>query len=88
MLLAALSTIAVQQSNSTEAVAEACNQLLDYIATHPNAGLQYQACDMIPAVHTDASYLSKAGGKSCATGHFYLTNQNNKNFNNRAVLTL
>ncbi len=43
---------------------------------------------MILAVHTDASYLSKIGGKSQAAGHFYLTNQNNKNFNNGAVLTL
>jgi hypothetical protein len=43
---------------------------------------------MILAVHTDASYLSKAGGKSHAAGHFYLTNQNNKNFNNKAILTL
>jgi hypothetical protein len=31
--------------------------------------------------------MSKAGGKSCVAGHFYLTNQNNKNFNNGAVLT-
>jgi hypothetical protein len=88
-LLAALSAIAAQQSNGTQAVADACNQLLlHYVATHPNAGLQYHACDMILAVHMDASYLSKAGGKSCAVGHFYLTNQNNKNFNNGAVLTL
>jgi hypothetical protein len=43
---------------------------------------------MIIAVHTYASYLSKAGGKSRAAGHFYLTNQNNKNYNNGAVLTL
>jgi hypothetical protein len=43
---------------------------------------------MILAVHTDASYLSKAGGKIHAAGHFYLTNQNNKNINNGAVLTL
>jgi hypothetical protein len=66
----------------------ACHQLLDYIATHPSTGLWYHACDMILAVHTDASYLSKAGGKSRAGGHFYLTNRNNKNFNNGAVLTL
>jgi hypothetical protein len=39
-------------------------------------------------MHTDASYLSKAGGKSRGAGHFYLTNQKSKNFNNRAVLTL
>jgi hypothetical protein len=43
---------------------------------------------MILAVHIDASYLSKASGKSRAAGHFYLTNQNNKNFNNGAILTL
>jgi hypothetical protein len=42
-LLATLSAIAVQQSNSTQAVANACHQLLDYVATHPNAGLQYHA---------------------------------------------
>jgi hypothetical protein len=43
----------------------------------------------VPArVLTDASYLSEAGGKSRVAGHFYLTNQNKKNFNNRAVLTL
>jgi hypothetical protein len=39
MLVAALSAIAAQQSNGTQAVVEACNQLLDYVATHPNAGL-------------------------------------------------
>jgi hypothetical protein len=87
-LLAALSAIAVQQSNGTQDVSGACHQLLDYVASHPNAGLRYHACDMILAVHTDISYLSEAGGKSRAAGHFYLTNQNNKNFNNRAVLIL
>ncbi len=69
-------------------MANACHQLLNYVATHPIAGLRHHACDMILAVHTDASYLSKAGGKSRAAGHFYLTIQNSKNFNNRAVLTL
>jgi hypothetical protein len=78
----------VQQSKGTQAIADAWNQLLDYIATHPNTGLWYHACDMILAVHTDASYLSEAGGKSRAAGHLYLTNQNIKNFNNGAVLTL
>jgi hypothetical protein len=43
---------------------------------------------MILAVHTDASYLSEMGGRSCAAGHFYLTNQNDEDFNNRAILTL
>jgi hypothetical protein len=88
MLLATLSAITAQQSNGTQAVANACNQLLNYIATHPNAGLQYHTCDMILTVHTGASYPSIAGGISRAAGHFYLTNQNNANFNNGAILTL
>jgi hypothetical protein len=82
-LLAALSTIAAQQANGTQAEANVCKQLLNYVATHPN-----HAYDMILAVYTDTSYLSEAGGKSSAAGHFYLTNQNDKNFNNRAILTL
>ena len=43
---------------------------------------------MILAVCTDTSYLSKVGGKSWAAGHFYLTNQNDEDFNNMAILTL
>jgi hypothetical protein len=42
-----------------EAMAKACHQLLDYVATHPNAGICYLASDMILAVHANASYLSK-----------------------------
>jgi hypothetical protein len=87
-LLTALSSIAARQYKGTIAVAEACQQLLDYVATHPNAGIRYKACDMILAVHTDASYLSKPGGKSRASAHFYLTNDGDEDFNNGAILNL
>ena len=87
-LLAALSTIASRQAHSTKALQTACHQLLDYVATHPNAGIHFHASDIILAVHTDASYLSKPGGKSRAAGHFYLTNRNDEDFNNGAILTL
>jgi hypothetical protein len=87
-LLAALSTIATRQANGTRAIANSCHHLLDYVATHPNAGLPYHACDMILAIHTDASYLSEMGGRSCAAVHIYLTNQKDKDFNNEAILTL
>ena len=73
-LLTALSSIAARQSNGTVAITEACQQLLDYVATHPNAGIRYKACDMILAVHTNASYLSKHSDKSQASAHFYLHN--------------
>ena len=67
-LLTALIAIAARQSNGTQVVAEACHQLLDYVATHPNASIHYHACDMILAVHTDASYLSEIGGKAGPRG--------------------
>jgi hypothetical protein len=63
-LLTALSAITARQSNGTQAVVDACHQLLDCVATHPDAGIGYHACDMILAIHTDASYLSELGGKS------------------------
>jgi hypothetical protein len=87
-LLTALSSIAARQANGTTTVAKSCQQLLDYVATHPNAGIHYKACDMILAVHTNVSYLSEQNGKSHASAHFYLTNHNNEEFNNGAILTL
>ena len=42
-LLAALSAIAACQANDTRAVYDACHQQLDYVATHPNAGICYHA---------------------------------------------
>jgi hypothetical protein len=73
-LLTVLSSIATHQSNGTQAIATTCDQLLDYVATHPNASICYKACNMILAVHTDASYLSEPSGKSRASAHFYLMN--------------
>jgi len=55
----------------------------DYVVTHPNADIRYHACDMILAIHTEASYHSEIGGKSRAVGHFYLTNHNDEDFNNQ-----
>jgi hypothetical protein len=88
MLLTDLSSIATCQANGTTALAESCQQLLDYFATHPNAGIHYKACAMILAVHTKASYLSEQNGTSRASAHFYLTNHEDKEFNNGAILTL
>jgi hypothetical protein len=87
-LFTAISLIAACQANNTTTVAESCQQLLDYIATHSNAGICYKACEMILAVHTNASYLSEQNGKSHASAHFYLTNHANKEFNKGSILTL
>jgi hypothetical protein len=87
-LVTALSSIASQQANATEATLQACNQLLDYVATHPNATIRYLASDMRLVVHSDASYLSESKARSRAAGHFYLANQSNEDLNNGAILTL
>jgi hypothetical protein len=43
---------------------------------------------MILAVHNNASYLSEQNGESRASVHFYLTNHDDKEFNNGTILTL
>jgi hypothetical protein len=87
-ILPAISAIASQQAQGTEAVADACHQLLNYVATHPNAGIRYLTSNMILAVHTNASYLSKHNTCSQASAHFYLTNKGDKEFNNNTILNL
>jgi hypothetical protein len=63
-LLTALSSIDARQANGTTAIAESCQQLLDYVETPPFAGICYKACDMILPVHTNASYLSEQKAKA------------------------
>lgn len=86
-LATALSTIAADQAKGTKATRAACNQLLDYVVTHPNATLRYIASDMMLAVHSDASYLLEKGARSRVGGHFYL-NVNDEACKNGAILTL
>eukprot|EP00957_Ditylum_brightwellii_P055084 4174983-Ditylum_brightwellii.AAC.1 len=65
---------------------EAYYQLLDYVATHPNATIYYMASNMILTVHSDASYLLESNARSRASGHFYLANRNDEELNNGAIL--
>lgn len=87
-LAAALSTISSKQAHGTEATRKACHQLLDYVATHPNATVRFLASDMILTVHSDASYLSEANARSRAGGHFFLSKMGDETFHNGAILTL
>eukprot|EP00957_Ditylum_brightwellii_P135422 10325547-Ditylum_brightwellii.AAC.1 len=88
MLAAALSTIVSQQANATKKTEAACHQLLDYVATHPNAAVWFLASNMILTVHSDASYLLESNTRIRAAGHFYLTTQGNEEYNNGAILIL
>jgi hypothetical protein len=57
-VLMPLNDIATEQTKATEKTQAATNQLLDYLATHPDAAIRYHASDMILHIHSDASYLS------------------------------
>ena len=48
------------------------HQLLDYMASHPDAVIRFRRSDMILNVHSDASYLSAARARSRAGGYFFL----------------
>jgi hypothetical protein len=48
-------------------------QLLDYLATQEDAVLSYHSSDMVLAVHSNVSYLSKPKARSQAGRHFFLS---------------
>ena len=52
-------------------------KLLNYLATNPDASIQYHSSDMVLCVHSDASYLSVIKGRSRASGIFFLANKPN-----------
>ena len=71
-IVLALSAIASDQANPTDATMKRVCQLLDYMVSHPQAIIQYYPSDMILNVHSDALYLSAGRGCSQAGGHFFL----------------
>jgi hypothetical protein len=87
-ILVALSTIASAQATPTKDTMRKTKQLLDYVATHPDAILSFKASDMILAVHSDASYLSEAQARSRAGGHFFCSNNSDDPPNNGAILNI
>jgi hypothetical protein len=48
-----LNDIATEQTKATEKTQAATNQMLDYLATHPDATIRYHASDMILHIHSD-----------------------------------
>jgi hypothetical protein len=53
-VLMALNDIATEQTEATEKTKTAAGQMLDYLATHPDANIRFQASDMILHIHSDA----------------------------------
>jgi hypothetical protein len=74
-VLMPLNDIATEQNEATEKMQAATNQLLDYLATHPDATIRYHASDMILHIHSDAPYLSVSNAQSRLGGLFFLGNK-------------
>ena len=72
-IIVALNEISNSQAAPTEHTSKACDMLLDYLSTHPDATIRYHASDMILAVCSDAAYLVLPNARSRAAGHFFLT---------------
>jgi hypothetical protein len=62
-VLMPLNDIVAEQTKATEETQAATNQLLDYLATHPDATICYHASDTILHIHSDASYLSVSNAR-------------------------
>jgi hypothetical protein len=70
-----LNDIATEQTKATEKTQAATNQMLDYMANHPDATIRDHASDMILHIHSDASYLSISNAQSRLGGLFFLLNK-------------
>lgn len=69
----ALGSLATSHLTGATVAEKALLMFLDYAATHPDATIRYRASDMVLYVHSDASYLSEAKGRSRVGGHFFLS---------------
>jgi hypothetical protein len=88
-VLVPLNDIATEQTKATEKTQAATNQLLDYLATHPDATIRYHASYMILHIHSDASYLSVSNAQSRLGGLFFLGNNSPKQDKlNRSILNV
>jgi hypothetical protein len=74
-VLMPLNDITTEQTKATEKTQTATNQLLDHLATHPDATIRYHASDMTLHIHRDASYLPVSNSRSTLGGLFFLGNR-------------
>ena len=72
-ILPALSNISSEKSKATTNTTKQVAKLLNYLASNPQAEIQYRASGMQLSIHSDASYLSVAQARSRASGVHFLT---------------
>ncbi len=69
-MVTALSSITSNQAKPTEETMSNIKFFLDYAASNQDAIITYRASDMVLAVHSDASYLSKPKSPKLCRGPF------------------
>ena len=57
IVLVDLSNIGTEQARATSKTMDEVQQILDYLASNPNATIRYHASGMILFIHSDASYI-------------------------------
>ncbi len=87
-ILVGLSSLAAAQAKPTAHTVFLVKWLLNYAANNPDAILTYKKSDMVIAVHSNASYLSKPLARSCVGGHFFCFSNVDDPPNNGAVLNI
>jgi hypothetical protein len=71
-VLMPVNDIATKKTKVTEKTQATTNQMLVFLATHPDATIRYHASDMILNIHSEASYLSVSNAKSRLGDLFFL----------------
>jgi hypothetical protein len=74
-IIVALNEISNSQARPTEKTKKACDVLLDYLSTHPDATIRFRASNMVLCVVSDAAYLVLPNACSRAAGLIFLTNK-------------
>jgi hypothetical protein len=77
-VLMPLNDIATEQTKATEKMQAANNQMLDNLATHPDATIRYHTSNMILHIHNYASYISVPNARSRLGGLIFLGNKSPK----------
>ena len=71
-ILPALSNISSEQSKATTNTAKQVAELLNFLASNPQAEIQYRASGMQLSIHSDVANLSVAQARSRASGVHFL----------------
>ena len=73
-MLVTLNKIGAEQASPTTDTINKTNILMDYAATQPDAIVRFHASNMCLHIDIDAAYIVQPKARSCAVGHYYLSN--------------